>query len=205
MNKRIGDFNMYWESDVTSIVQMMYNEKKDVFGDKYNFCGWDYYRNGVFELLGHQNSIPETTSLTKSFDWRSRHGANCPEIEFYYDGDEFGSGWLTGVRNQFSCGACWAFSANGAVEAMFNLYNYNHFDFSLSIKEYLCCNPPVGDCGGGIASNALNHITLPGVPSEYCYKYMQPPFPNCTGKCNPVDSIFKINSSGGVLVSDNMI
>lgn len=109
MNRKIVDFNMYWQSDVTSIVQLMYNAKKDMFGEKYNFRGWDYYRSGVFELLGHQNLTPETTSLTKSFDWRSRHGANCSDPGYYYDGDELGSGWLTDVRNQGDQKTCWAF------------------------------------------------------------------------------------------------
>ncbi|MFA4863645.1 MAG: C1 family peptidase [Bacteroidales bacterium] len=194
MNKKIVDFNMYWQSGVSSIVQLMYNEKKESYGEKYNFRGWDYYQGGVFELLGHRNYIPESTSLTKSFDWRSRHGANCPLSVYYYDGDELGSGWMTDVRAQFSFGACWAFSANGAVESMFNLYNNSHLDFSLSVKEFLCFNPPVGDCEGGLNYEAIHHLMNFGVPTEYCFKYMQPPPPSCNGRCDHVDTIYKINS-----------
>lgn len=194
MNKKIVDFNMYWQSGVSSVVQLMYNEKKEIYGEKYNFRGWDYYQGGVFELLGHRNYVPESTSLTKSFDWRSRHGANCPLPGYYYDGDELGSGWMTDVRAQLSCGACWAFSANGGVESMFNLYNNSHLDFSLSVKEYLCFNPPVGDCEGGLNYEALHHLMNFGVPTEYCFQYMQPPLPNCNGRCDPVDTIYKINS-----------
>jgi hypothetical protein len=98
MNRKIFDFNMYWQSGVSSVVQLMYNEKKELYGEKYNFRGWDYYKEGVFELLGHRDYIPETTSLTKSFDWRSRHGANNPIPGYYYDGDELGTGWITDVR-----------------------------------------------------------------------------------------------------------
>lgn len=204
MNKRLIDFNMSWQSDVTSIVQMMYNEKKDVFGDKYNFCGWDYYRNGVFELLGHQNSTPETTTLTKSFDWRSRHGANCPENEFYYDGDEFGSGWLTDVREQGDFGTCWAFSANGAVEARFNLYNNSHLDFNLSVKEYICCDQPAGNWNGGYNVNALKYLKdHDGVPTEHCYPYWDPPPKSCDGKCETPDTIYKIGDYSWVNFSHN--
>jgi hypothetical protein len=207
MNKRIMDFNMSWQSGVSPVVQFMYNDKKDFWGEKYNFCGWDYYQGGVFELLGHRNSIPETTSITKSFDWRSRHGANNPLLyDYYYDGDELGTGWITDVREQGNCGSCWAFSANGAVEAMFNLYSNRHLDLSLSVREYLCCNPPVGDCDpvkGGNNYLALDYLEDPGVPTEKCFNYYDPPLPSCEGKCDPVDTLFKINSYLGISSSNN--
>lgn len=205
MNRHIPDYDMNWVAGDNSIVARYYDEKKNMFGDGYNMLGFEYYAGGVFELLGHQSTIPEVTSLTKSFDWRSRHGANNPDPDNnYYDGDELGSGWLTDVRDQFGCGSCWAFSANGIVESLFNLYNNRHLDFSISVKEYLCSDPPVGNCGGGIASDALSYLAGPGVPNENCFQYKQPILPlNCVPECNQVDSIFKITSSGGVIVSDN--
>jgi hypothetical protein len=87
---------------------------------------------------------------------------------------------------------------------LFNLYNNRQLDFSLSVKEYLCCTPPVGDCGGDYVNDALDYLVVNGVPSEYCFKYNEPyPAPNCNGRCNPADSIFKILYTGGLLVPNN--
>ena len=80
-------------------------------------------------VLGSEPA-PEQAPLTgtppSSFDWRNEDGQN----------------WMTSVKNQGSCGSCWAFSAAGVVEGAYNVQSGNpNLDLDLA-EEYL-----VSDCG----------------------------------------------------------
>lgn len=88
-----------------------------------------------------------------------------------------GKNWLTSVKDQDGCGSCWAFSSIGAVEANYNFRHPDAFkDGTLDIlnlsEQYLvsdCCRYE-GDCGGGYARRALNHLKdHEGVPDEGCF------------------------------------
>ena len=61
-----------------------------------------------------------------TFDWRNKDGEN----------------WVTPVRDQGSCGSCWAFAAVGGVETKINIArNDSNFDPNLA-EQYLvsdCC------------------------------------------------------------------
>lgn len=91
-----------------------------------------------------------------AFDWRNTLGQN----------------WLTGVKNQESCGSCWAFAAVGAVEAAHNIgYNNASLDLNLS-EEYLVAGcADAGTCCGGYKSQALAFIRDFGIPDEQCMPY----------------------------------
>ncbi len=71
-------------------------------------------------------------SLPSSFDWRQLEGGNTP------------------VRNQGSCGSCWAFSTVAPLEILISYHCGNVVDLS---EQYLVsCNDEPGDkwgCGGG--------------------------------------------------------
>lgn len=95
-----------------------------------------------------------------SFDWRHYQGAD----------------WLTPVKNQGSCGSCWAFSAVGAAEAALNIANSNPgLDLNLS-EEYLVtdCHSVWGyqNCCGGWKDKALEYIRDNGIPDESCLPYV---------------------------------
>ena len=94
-----------------------------------------------------------TVLLPERFDWRE-HGI------------------LPTIRNQgLQCGACWAFSAIGAIEGTYNkeqgLVN-NSID--LSEQNLVSCNLG-GSCGGGWPSQALSDIKRDGVVDELCFPY----------------------------------
>lgn len=50
------------------------------------------------------------------------------------------------VKNQESCGSCWAFSGVGAIEA--NLLMNNYTLTSISEQQYVDCVPDPLECGG---------------------------------------------------------
>lgn len=80
-------------------------------------------------------TVEMESSLPDNFDWRNKDGQD----------------WMTPVKNQGSCGSCWAFSAVGIVEPAYNIFSGDpNLDLDLS-EQYLvsdCCEQ-CGNCGGG--------------------------------------------------------
>ena len=100
-------------------------------------------------------SLSETVAAPPSWDWRNYNSEN----------------WLTPVRNQSSCGSCWAFAAIGITEAHHNIITANpDLDLNLSEQELVSCSP-AGDCGGGSSTSALSYIRDTGVSDEACMPY----------------------------------
>ncbi|MBN1305663.1 MAG: DUF333 domain-containing protein, partial [Anaerolineales bacterium] len=105
-----------------------------------------------------------------SFDWR----------------DYLSGNWLSPVKNQSSCGSCWAFGVVGVTEAAWNIAGSNpELDLDLS-EQYLVADcSDAGSCCGGWHDNALAFIRDGGIPDESCMPYADA---NCscfgTGVCN---------------------
>ena len=93
-----------------------------------------------------------------TFDWRTYNGFD----------------WMTPVKNQSACGSCWAFSAIGTMEAVYNLHqNQPNLDINLS-EEYVtadCNGHGQHGCCGGWHDSALGAIRDNGVPDEQCLVY----------------------------------
>ena len=98
-----------------------------------------------------------TAQVPPSFDWRNVNGSD----------------WTTPVKNQGQCGSCWAFSAVGTVEAIFNIAASNpDLDPDLS-EENLVSDCFVGhSCCGGWHGSALNYIEESGIVDEACFPYV---------------------------------
>ncbi|XP_054546083.1 cathepsin O [Talpa occidentalis] len=99
-----------------------------------------------------QKSI-SNVSLPLRFDWRDKHV-------------------VTQVRNQQTCGGCWAFSVVGAVESAFAIKGEPLED--LSVQQVIDCSYDNYGCNGGSPLNALNWLKKMKVKlvkeSEYPFK-----------------------------------
>ncbi|MGB8261175.1 MAG: C1 family peptidase [Terracidiphilus sp.] len=116
--------------------------------------------------LLHCASIP----LPQSFDWRSFNGKN----------------YVTPVKDQQSCGSCWAFAAVADVEIEANAYYNQLLGLDLSEQQILSCSPSSGDCVEGYTGLALNYAQSTGLVSAACFPYRNSDQTPCSQMCaNP--------------------
>jgi len=125
----------------------------------------EYNTNFGIEIYYPSCGFIEIKAPISEIDWRNKEGKN----------------WMTSVKNQGydtltgryrGCGSCWAFSAIGAVEAVYKIENNQpDLDIDLSEQELVSCST-AGDCEGGHECNALYYYIKPkGILTEECYPY----------------------------------
>jgi uncharacterized protein (DUF2345 family) len=114
--------------------------------------------------LGTENCVPSMTptappapklSAPTSLDWRSN-----------------GGNYVTSIKNQGSCGSCWAFATTGALEsATLIAAGQPNIDLDLSEQTMLSCSGG-GNCeAGGYIDDASEYARNTGLPLETCYPY----------------------------------
>jgi len=84
------------------------------------------------------------------FDWR-KHGAVGP------------------VKDQGSCGSCWAFSSVANLEGIF--YIKNKSEIILSEQQLVDCDKVDSGCNGGLMENAFKYVAEHGLALASDYRY----------------------------------
>jgi cathepsin L len=97
-------------------------------------------------------------------------------------------GGVTSVKNQGSCGSCWAFSSVAAVESSYLIKNKVTLD--LSEQQLVSCSNiyGTGGCNGGWPASALKYPLNYGITTEAAYPYVAK-----TGTCQTSGGIYKIS------------
>ena len=116
-------------------------------------------------------------AVPSAFDWRNISGNN----------------FVTPIRNQGSCGSCWAFAATAALESKALItFNWPGTNLNLSEQIVLSCSG-AGSCDGGSPTTASNFIKNTGTNLETCYPYTAQNG-NCSSACsNWQSSTYKID------------
>ncbi|XP_060905772.1 cathepsin K [Labrus mixtus] len=108
--------------------------------------------------------VGRVSKLPKSIDYRKK-------------------GMVTSVKNQGSCGSCWAFSSSGALEGQLAKTTGQLVD--LSPQNLVDCVTENSGCGGGYMTNAFKYVQQNGgIDSDMVYPYVgedQPCRYNSTG------------------------
>ena len=173
INRVIQETGAKWVAGETSLSGLTIDEKKDLLGSMTPPIAGDEEVLSPYYPLG---------SVSSSLDWRS-HGGN----------------FVTPIRNQSSCGSCWAFATTAALESATLIYNnIPGADVNLSEQVMVSCGASgsndAGGCGGGYISYASDHIRNTGLPLETCYPYTATDG-NCGSACsNWQSSAYKIAS-----------
>jgi len=109
------------------------------------------YSAAVSQMTPYKFKFPHE-EVPASHDWRDHAGV------------------VGEVKNQASCGSCWAFSA---VSNMESLYAIKHGkSLILSEQQIVDCDKVSIGCGGGWMDNAFKYIqTFGGLESEQDYPY----------------------------------
>jgi cathepsin K len=125
------------------------------------------------------------------------------------------SPYVTPVKNQSSCGSCWAFGAVGAYEASYRKFFGSSND--LSEKQVLNCSGGGSGCSGGLAYKVFDWLKVNypnrSLQTEAACPYVlpYPPTSGCTpctanalfkaqvwGICDPSNDITKIASVASI-------
>lgn len=196
LNTNLESRNMTWRARVTSLSEMSYSEKKDMYGGSVpQLYGFEHYAGGIFVMPGEYLNSPSPRSsdnYVEEWDWRNRHGKN----------------WMTDVRNQNkswdnierTCGSCWAHAAVGVLEAYINLYYNRILNYNLSEQEIISCTQY--GCNSAIEDVALDYIKASGIVKESCFPYVAEN-KNCNLKCNPPEEQIFIEYFGYYTTSED--
>jgi len=76
---------------------------------------------------------------------------------------------VTGVKNQGSCGSCWAFSTTGAVEGAYKIKVGTLKSFSE--QQLVDCSTANHGCNGGLMDYAFTYLKTSKAELESAYPY----------------------------------
>jgi len=201
----------------------IYKIKTDSGGNKYGVCisnkgeendEWDFYKNNKDKISKKilKNSSLNMATTKKDLDnhlFQKKEKNKSPKISSLtlsgiypsnFDWKDYDSkNWVTPIKNQGTCGSCWAFSAIGVVESKINIaLNNPTYNIDLSEQDLVSCSD-AGNCvDGGYENLALEHIKNEGVVKESCFLYGATDEP-CSNKCSNWDNeLVKIGYSGPI-------
>jgi cathepsin L len=116
-------------------------------------------------------SKPELATLPVSADVSNGQGRNLQVISAVATSIDWAAkGKITAIKNQGSCGSCWAFASTAVIEAM---YKIKAKTYSLSEQELVDCSyvNSYNGCGGGWPSAAFDYVKLKKLSPTANYPY----------------------------------
>jgi C1A family cysteine protease len=176
INTTIHQHHAKWVAAETSLSRLSDEEKM--------------HRVGMSELKLTAKPVPEPemsimSSMPGNLDWRDNNG-----------------NFVSGVKDQAKCGACWAFAMTGGLESNAILSGSAGQDVSYSEQVLLSCGG-VGSCDGGTLN--ADFLQSTGLPPTSYY-----PYTAANGDCSAAragwqNATYKIGDWGSVTASASAI
>eukprot|EP01100_Stratorugosa_tubuloviscum_P009301 TRINITY_DN389_c0_g1_i1.p1 TRINITY_DN389_c0_g1~~TRINITY_DN389_c0_g1_i1.p1 ORF type:complete len:487 (-),score=209.22 TRINITY_DN389_c0_g1_i1:1326-2729(-) len=168
-------------------------------------------RKDIFRKLGgaianHQKPLPKTPfsklpkyktpvdQLPVNFDWRNKDGSN----------------FVSPVRDQGSCGSCYAFATTAMLEARIRVQSNNQQTTILSPQEIVSCSQYAQGCEGGFDYLISKYGEDFGLVEEACYPYQDysgryVPCTPCNGRRIKVTNYYYIGGYYGASTEQLMM
>ena len=160
IRQAIKESGAKWQASLT-FVSMLSKEERE------GFLGWQKDLEPEIRERSLPPGIDPNRDFPTSLDWRSHEGKN----------------YITPVRDQASCGSCWAFGALGAMEGMMNIEaGCEDMTTNMSEQELLSCSP--GSCGGWTIAGVMGWLQQFGVSEEDCFSYQANSSIPCDNRCD---------------------
>jgi hypothetical protein len=137
-----------------------------------------------YQVHGHSDSCLTAKEPSPTFKWDGslkmdaiilpgKLNANPTEIDWT---NKDGKSYVTAVKNQGSCGSCWAFSTTGSLESRYAIaHDVTGKEIpTLSEQELVDCSSAEGNqgCNGGLMDDAFKYVEKEkGLCSEEEYPY----------------------------------
>jgi C1A family cysteine protease len=80
-------------------------------------------------------------------------------------------GSVGAIRDQQSCGSCWAFGATEALSDRFRIASGNQVNVVLSPEDMVSCDTANLGCNGGYLDRAWSFLQRTGAVTENCFPY----------------------------------
>jgi len=103
--------------------------------------------NGIYKR-------PTVVATPTSFDARAQWGS-----------------FIHPIRDQQSCGSCWAFGSTEAFSDRFAIASNGAIDVILSPEDLVSCDKTDYGCNGGYLENAWEYLESKGAVSDSCFPY----------------------------------
>ncbi len=156
IRKAIKEKRAAWIADITSVSILSRDERRMLLGG-----GPTLAPPGTRTV-----KAPPPKRYPPELDWRD------------YNGKDF----TTPVKDQGSCGSCWAFGCLGTLEALINIGAQSENPLlNLSEQELLSCSP--GSCGGYGIYPTCEYVHDYGASEEACFPYMANDNIPCSDRC----------------------
>jgi len=117
-------------------------------------------------VVDHRSDTEKYRNLPDSFDWRNFEGID----------------YIPPVRNQASCGSCYAFGTLSMLESRIRLYSHNMDKVNLSRQDVVSCSQYSQGCDGGFPYLVAKYGEDYGIVTEECFPYTAKEVA-CSNKC----------------------
>jgi len=88
-----------------------------------------------------------------------------------FDARDEWPGCISGIKNQESCGSCYAFSAVSFLEDRFCIKSEGQIKVELAPEDIVTCDTGNYGCNGGLLTQTVDFLIREGVTTQDCKAY----------------------------------